>query len=317
MPLDTARIRRALVSNWSLKLLALLLAGLTFQTIRAAISFEVVYEVPIEFEAEKGIAVLEQDARIAEVTFQGSREDVRRLDQQLIKAVVRPKATDPKGSEIVQITDRNIEGIKGTGVRVVKVWPSLVRLTFDREDQKTVAVLKPRTVGKPLVGKAEVNFEPAFVTLRGPRRRLQDKTFVVTEPVDVDGRVESFAKRVKLLSPGDSWVSEIDPAEVTVNVTIVTESAEREWTNAPVLSVTRPGTEAVVRFEPPEVHVRLHGRTEQMEGVTWDSARVFVDCTDIEATGTYELPVKVYLPPATDLNVSTDPETVKVHFRKP
>jgi YbbR domain-containing protein len=299
--------------NWPLKLLAIGLAIMTYYAIRGAISFEVPIDVPIEIRVEPGIAILDQDTRSVRATFQGSQDDLSRLDQQQLRAVIRPKVTNPSGSEVVPITERNIQGAPGSS-RVVKVLPSQVTLTFDREDSRKVAVLRPKTMGTPLAGKVEIDYEPREVTIIGPKRRLADKEAVSTEPVDVDGRVESFTKRVKVLPPADTWVSQIEPSEISVHVNIVTETVARELDAVPVLTVARPEGIGGVDLDPPAVKATLYGRAEELDLVTAQDVRVFVDCTNLDPSANSERPVQVHLPAGVELTTTVVPETVKVTF---
>ena len=306
-------VRGLFRTNWELKLLALLLGAMSFYAIRGTTSFEVPYNVPLEVKVEKGIAILDQDPLTVDVTFRGSQQDLSDLDQRRIRAVVTPRETDAAGSVTVPVTPGDVTG--AAGVRVVKVRPNAVSLTFDRETEKKVAVRKPEILGRPLIGKAEAEYEPRFVTIRGPRRRLKDKESVSTEPVDVDGRVESFSKKVRVLPPGDAGVSQIEPAEVTVKVSIVTESVSREFEDVPVLAVIKPGRASDVYCEPAAVVVSLRGRAELLENLQPDSVTAFVDCTDLTVAATYELPVQVHLPPQVDVNAETVPKTVTVFLK--
>lgn len=307
-------IKSVFVKNWSLKVLALLLGMLSFYAVRGAISFEVPYTVPIEVQMGPGMAVLDKSITSVEVTFGGSQDDLRRLDQTQIKAVVKPRETNPGGSEMVTIRPRNIVG--NGKVRVLSIRPGTLRLLYDREATRDVLVLKPQTTGVPLIGRAEVDHEPKAVKLRGPKRRLAHISAVSCEPVDVDGRVESFTRKVAVRSPGDAWVYEIEPREITVTVTIVTERISRTVTNLPVLTVTQPGASASIEVAPRMVDVDLMGRSEALEGIPRDAVRVYVNCVDLEAGASYELPVGVYLPPEIDVSTVVKPATVKVRLRE-
>ena len=303
-------IKQLFVQNWGLKLLAILLGLLTYYLIRGATSFEVPYNLPVVVNVGAGIAVLDQTPRTVDVTFRGAQESLRRLDQKQMRVVIRPTADSPAGSETVTISPRNIEGARE--VRAVSIRPSRVTVSFDREIQKQVSVIKPKAVGRPLLGKVEVAYEPRAVTLRGPKRRLADVTSVSTEPVDVEGRMESFEKPVRVLSPGSSWVSEIDPPEVLVKVSIVMDTVDRLFTNVTVWAVTEPAAEVDVRFEPATVNVVLHGREEQIGGLAPDTVQAFVNCVGLGKSATYELPVQVHLPPETDVSTTVEPKTVQV-----
>ncbi len=307
-------IKSLFVKNWTLKVLAILLGALSFYAIRGAISFEVPYTVPIEVQMGPGMAVLDKSITSVDVTFGGSQDDLRRLDQTQLKAVVKPRETNAGGSEVVTIRSEHIVG--HGKVRVLSIRPSTLTLSYDREAERDVIVLKPKMVGVPLMGRAEIDYEPKAVKLRGPRRRLAHISAVSCAPVDVDGRVESFTRKVAVLSPGDAWVYQIEPREVTAEVTIVTERISRTVTNVSVLAVTQPGAPACVGIEPRMVDVVLMGRSEVLEGISRDAVRVYVNCVDLEANAHYELPVAVHVPPEVDVVTRVRPETVKVHLRE-
>ncbi len=311
-PLDV--IKSVFVKNWTLKVLAVLLGALSFYAIRGAISFEVPYRAPIEVQMGPGMAVLDKSITSVEVTFGGSQEDLRRIDQSQLKAVVKPRETNPGGSEVVTIRPEHIVG-QGK-VRVLSIRPSTLTLSYDREAERDVIVLKPKAVGVPLMGRAEIDYEPKAVRLRGPKRRLAHISAVSCEPVDVDGRVESFTRKVKVLSPGDAWVYQIDPPEITADVTILTERISRTVTNVAVLAVTQPGSPVCVNIDPRVVDVVLMGRSEVLEGIARDAVRVYVNCVDLEADASYELPVGVHLPSEAEVATLVRPETVKVQLRE-
>ena len=305
-------LKKQILPNWNLKLSAVLLAALTYYAIRGATGFEVTYEVPLEIKVQKGIAILDQDARQVEVTFRGTQDDVRQLDQRLIKAVIDVRGKEASGSREIAIHPRDIEGHSGT--TVVKIHPSVATVFLDHEAEKEVPVAKPKTIGKPLVGKAEVDYEPKSVVIRGPERRLTEQYVVLTEPVDVDGRVESFTKRVHVLPPSDTWLSSIDPSEINVRVTIIAESASSEFPDVPVLAAMPSGETRSVHLSPDKIRVVLHGRPEVLETITAESVKAFVEVGGLDKSASYELPVRVHVPAGADVAPTAIPSTVKVSF---
>jgi len=310
------RIRRVFTRNGRLKLAALVLAALSFYTIRGLTGLEINYDVPLQVEVGKGVAILERETQTVQVTFRGSPEDLRRLEQKRIKAVLRPREVALEGSETVPVGPRNIEG--ASGVTVVDVKPSAVTLTFDREDEKLVRVESPQTIGTPLIGRAELSYEPKFVTVRGPHLRLEELEAVSTEPVDVDGRVEPFSRPVRVLRPSGAWEPVIEPAEITVRVDIVKEIVTRRIENVPVLAVVTPESETDLLFDPPFVTVAIRGRPAVIDGIEQRRVKAFVDCVDLETAETNRVPVVVHLPPvAGTIEVSSEPDAVRVIRAEP
>jgi YbbR domain-containing protein len=305
------------IRNPGLKLLSFVLAVLSFYAIRGATSATVVHEVPVNVEVEEGIAVLSQDPSLVRVTFRGAREDLRALDPGRLTAAVRALASNPGGAETIPVRPRDIQGF--SGVSAVQIEPSSVQLTFDREVEKTFAVADPKITGTPLAGTVEVDYEPKTVRVRGPKRRLlEDRLGLVnTEPVDVEGRVASFEKRVRVLVPHES-VSRIEPPEITVRVKIVTRSGARTWDDVPVLALLDGRSGVRLHFEPPTVAVTLRGNEELLEKMNPKSIRVFVECEGLDQLGTYELPVNVHVPPRLDLkSTDVEPDAVRVVFSAP
>lgn len=325
MPFDLEAVRqgpsrlwRMLANNAWLKLLALAVGALSYFGIRNEMSFEVRYEVPIKVEVAEGIAVLDQQPTAALVTLRGSQEDLRELDQSRLSVVVQAKASDPSGSEMVSLRPRDVKG--AGAVRPTTLTPPHVVVTFDVEDERPFPVQAPTAIGQPVIGHAELSFEPRAVLIRGPRRQLNrmqiEGVKVKTEPVDVDGRVNSFSKRVRVLSPGTTWVSHIEPQEITVNVEIVTETVVREWTNMAVLAVTEPGFSGRLRIDPPTVLVRVSGGAETVSNLSSNAVRAFVDVGRLEPARTSSVPVHVYVPGLRPQEASARPSSVRVHLEE-
>jgi YbbR domain-containing protein len=299
-----------LFRNWALKLVALFLGAASYLAILGATGYEVIYRLPVEVTVEPGIAILDQDNRFVDVTFRGSQEDLRRLDQRQLKIVVKPRVAETSGSETVRLDPHDVE--RPQGVAVAGLRPSTVKLTFDREAHKSVEVLKPVTVGMPLMGHVELDYSPKTVTLTGPGQRISGKNAVVTEPVDVDGRVASFEKRVRVLPPSDTAVSQVEPPEVTVKIRIVTDTETRQWERVPVALITEAGQGGVFHVEPEVVTVIGSGRAEIIAKIEPQSLKSFVDCRKLGSGLNFELPVEIVWPAAEGVRFEVRPPVVKV-----
>lgn len=305
-------LRTLIINNWVLKLIAVILGTTSFYAIRAVTGIEMQYNVPVYVKVEKGFAVLGQSPHTVEVTFRGSRDDLRGQMMEGIRAVVRPKEAPSEGLHRIPIGPGNIEG--AFRVTPISVRPSHVTVTFDREDQKLVAVEEPQLVGRPLVGRARVTWEPHLVSVRGPQSRLSDLASLPTEPIDVEGRVESFAQNLRILVAGERGILEVRPAEVRAKVEILTEMAKREFPNVRVLTAVPGGSVGRIVVEPPTVKVVLRGRAEFLDSLANEKLEAFVAYSATNHPVNAELPVRVALPPGKDASVEVEPPTVRVRI---
>ncbi len=309
-----ARVKFYTTHNIGLKLLALFLAAASWYGIRKAISFEVTTpDVRLEITPPPGYAVQYQSEASIDVTFLGSQEDIRFLDVKQLEVAVGLKMVDADGPYEVFLAPEHVMGARG--VRPIRLNPTRVRVELDREDEKQVPV-RPRIVGRPLSGQVESSTsDPATVTLRGPARKLRQIDQVMTAPIDVDGRIESFARRVPILQPSDAWAARIAPSETMVEVIIAVTPAQRDWPQQPVLALLTPGSRYQVTIEPARVDITLTGKAETLDRLTDYRPRVTVDCTALKPNADYELPVHV-TPPDLDVEIHTDPPGVRVTIQE-
>lgn len=308
--------KNKLLNNIGLKLLALALAVASWYAIRETISFEItIPDIPLELRLSEGWAIFKQSANTVTVTFRGSQEDIRLTDHKQIKAVVELPTNAIAGSGEIPVTPHDIQGARN--VRAVHVEPGQVTISLDLEAEKRVPV-KSRTAGKPLSGEVEeLICEPAIVLLRGPAQQLKQTEWVYTEPVDVDGRLEGFVKRCRVLPPSNTWTPHIEPTEVQVKVVIVEKTETLEWKDLPVNAVTKPNTPVSVTLTPARATVVLTGSADTLETLKKTTPKVFVDCIDLDPSLTYDLPVTIHVPPGQAVTATADPAFVHVTFGKP
>lgn len=305
-------LKEILLNNWMLKILAVIMGVISFYAIRqGAINFEVPYEVPVEVKVEKGVAILDQNPRTVEVTFRGSQEDVRQLSMRQIKIVIQPQSGEYAGAEEkIILKPENVEGVHG--VRVAGIKPDQIQVILDREDEKKVPVAKPKSTGKPFTGTVEIEYEPKSVTLKGPRKRLQGVSILETEPVDVEGRLVSFAKNIAVLPPSDVPGLTISPPEIEARVNITTETATRSFTNIIVRALSSAGNIHNIQLDPSAVKVVIHGRKDLVNAISDQAISAFVDIRGVEKDANVVLPVNVYIKGGEALEVTVDPENIKV-----
>ena len=305
-----------LLHNSGIKILALLAAVVSWLAIQETISFEVVLpDIPLEIHVAEGWAILHQSEHTVRVTFKGSQNDIGQMDPKQIKAIVDLRTNSIAGSGKIVVPLSAIKAPRN--VRPIRVEPSRVQVSLDREQEKKVPV-QSRAVGKPFAGEVEALIcEPAVVTLRGPAQQLQQTEWVYTESVDVEGRVEGFTKRCRVLMPSDTWTPVIEPPEVQVSVMISARTETVEWDNVPVLVVGQPQALWTVDVLPSRVRVVLTGSPETLEDLQALAPKAFVECLELDPSLIYDLPVQVFLPLGKAVSATVEPHTVRVVVSKP
>lgn len=314
MPSKRKRLIALFTENLLLKVLALLLAAASIYAIQRVTNQLEEFEIPIVVQVEKGVAVLRQDARTAYITCRGSLDDLKRFDAEQLRMVVAPKGIGTAGTEQVPIGPNNIAGPL-RGVSVIKVRPGIVNLTFDREIERKITIAKPELAGRPLLGKAEVEYEPKIASVRGPEQQLINLKILRTGPIDVDGAVDSFARNLRILTDAESGVWEVKPAEITARVSIATEAISKEWKDLPVMALRETGPALDIRFSPSRVDFSVLGSPQAVSRIEPDDIRIFVDCTDIMKPGLYTMPAAAHLHGGMEVSQAVNPPMISVTVR--
>lgn len=314
MRVELTSFLRGLLTDVRWKIAALAVAVVVFYAIRAKISDTVTLSVPVEAEKEPGLAVLKAEPFSVRVTFRGAYTDLQQLGLRELRVLLRPRANASGGAERVRIRAGDVRG-HPAGARVVGLDPEFVLLTFDRQDEMLLPVAPPPVEGKPLRGRVELDYAPRVVLVKGAHRQLQEWKaagfHLQTDPIDVEGCVQSFTKSVAIATPGAAWQADVSPHEVSVKINIVTEQSTREMRDLPVLLAAPPNRKGMWLVLPPTVQVRLTGRAEVVAAVAPEDLVVLVDARRAPADEPVVSPVQVLLPPGLAVDaVECEPATV-------
>lgn len=300
-----------LLRNLKAKLIAFLLAVVTWYVVHGAISHE--YElvnVPVTVSLTPGWAVLERSAESVSIRFRGSREDIRELNSEDVQVIVDLRGAEQQGERQVILQPQDV---KAPGnARPLSFRPSTLIFTLDVEEEKIVAV-KSDLVGElpPGIEMESVKTEPATVRLVGPKTLLAEVNEVRTKPLDLDARLVSFEERVDIVPTELGSEIRIDPGKVTVGMKLVQRSAELDVKELPVRALFRAGANPQISFDPGIVDVVLSGQPEVLNKIQTKSLLAYVDCSSIETAAEYELPVRIDVPPRISVS-EVRPAVIKV-----
>jgi hypothetical protein len=308
------------LNNGYWKLLSLVIAILVYFSIRADISYVRVVSVPVETELEsgaEGTAIWSVEPRSVQVTLRGSYSDVSQVAVSSMRCVVHPKQRKsmPLDTVSVKVRASNLQGVRE--VRVAKIEPSVVVIKFDVPISLRLGVAPPALEGKAR-GTVQLVYDQTNAVVKGSRRLLSPldvaKTQIMPEPIDVDGRSQTFSTRVRLFPPGDAVNAVVEPPDMVVNVMITSEKATARIEHVPVIVSQPPASPARWRPSPEWVDVELTGRSEIVKAVTFDQVVAMVNGNvPLTMAATNEVPVLVNLRQGLAVDgVKTLPESVKL-----
>jgi len=307
-------LKQAVLNNKGLKSLSALLAVITWHAIQGVISHtKPVTGIPVQIDPGAGWSILDRSADTVDVLFKGSREDIAMLSRDQLRIVKTIGGRRQPGSATLRLSPRDVRG--ASGLWPEEILPAEIRVTLDREQQKTVPV-QTEIEGRLPPGYAiqKVTSIPPTVTLRGPRQALAQIQSVRVRPIDVTDRTQPFRVRLPLPIASQAWSGQIQPQAVTVSVTIVEQSAIRTFRNLPITVLTRPDSPFSVSITPDRATVTAKTRTERAHTFKERQVVVFVDCTEREAAGTFDLPLQVKTPSGVDISL-LEPEKARVVLR--
>jgi len=182
--------RNHVFNNLWLKLVALGLAFLLWWAVGHDPTVEAVVTAPLEFHhAPPDLEMSLDGPTQVRVRVQGPERTIRSLTPADVRATVDLGGADI-GEQTFDLTASQIH--LPDGLQVVEIDPSQIRITFDRSATRSVEV-RPRVIGSLVTGYHIVNVtaDPDKIEVVGPRRRVDEVTDAITDPVDATGVVGS------------------------------------------------------------------------------------------------------------------------------
>lgn len=305
--------KRFRLSGLLLRLLSLVLAIVVWYSIKENISFvSELPSVPVSIELPANWAILEKSADTVKVQFRGTREDIRDLTRDQVRIQYSFVGELDKGEKVIVLEPRHV--ITTTGAKPLYIKPSRITLRLDREGSRILPVKADLQGRLPEgINVDQVTVDPAQVEVFGPESSLGEIEFLRTQPVELEGKAQSFMSRVALVSPSRVWDARLEPDAVNVKVQIsdAVSLVERELAEVKVLVLVGQGRFRRVKIEPAVVRIVLSGTPDVMQSLDEKSVSAFVNCSDVERVTGYELDVHLNLPPGVYVE-KMEPESVKV-----
>lgn len=314
-------LQMLVLNNGYWKLLALVIAILLYFTIRTEISHNKLFTVPVEIENEssaKETAIWSVQPPSVQVRVRGSYTAVNEIDATKLKCVIRARRKNDSTLNTVSIKVRpgNIQGTRSA--RIAKIEPAVITVEFDDPKSIELAIAPPELKGTAR-GTVSLSYSVTNAIVTGSLRLLKDldvaNTRIQCEPIDVEGRLESFTARLRLVPPGDAANVKVEPPDIAVKVTIISQNIIKTNEHLRVNIQSRPESSVIKwRAEPEFVDILVRGPVKHLEEEKSLYALPSVNVNIPLVPGeTNEVPVIIYLRQGLSVDwVKAVPDKVKL-----
>jgi len=207
------------ISNWSLKLLSLLLAFTVWFVVsaprRESIS-ERAFAVPLALVGmPRDLVITTSVPDTVSVRLRGRVSDFRSLSSANLEVPLDLRTVVP--GDITYTIRPQLINVPPQ-VEVISIDPNKVRFRVELVRQKVVPI-RPLLVGAPHEGYVvgDVTLTPENALVSGPASQIRNVAEVSTERINMTGRTEPFAQNVAVVSDS-SLIRIVEPLMVQVTV---------------------------------------------------------------------------------------------------
>lgn len=181
-------------------------------------------------------------------------------------------------------------------IKVKSIIPERIVVSLDKVVRKRLPIVA-NLVNNPAAGyvvkKDAIRLDPNAVLVSGAKSVLEEVTFVLTEPIDIIGRIRSFRKRVSLKSSSDYEVMNENDTEVYIPIS--EEFSQYAFEDVPILVLNGPKKNYEVTVDPMKVTFSVQGAKQTIDRMVQDKMFVYVDVVEL-GVGKYKLPLQLDLP---------------------
>jgi YbbR domain-containing protein len=302
--------------NKGLKLTALLLALLSWMAIQEITSYEQRFlNIPVRVQHDIGMSVQDTNPQTLDVRLRGTRSEILALNERDLRIEIDLRGQPFEEDLLIDVTEKQV--IFPGGARVVDVEPSAVHLRMDQSISRRAVVI-PETKGVVQDGYTleSITSEPEWVTLRGSQRLVGAVERVLTQAIDLGGKVQSFESRVRLVPPSPNWPARMEPESVLVRVDIAESFVERVIPNIPLHVMRNPGDFTPLKLSHESVTLTIKGNPDVLEKLSVGDLQAYVRTGSLKLGEEITRPVLLDVPTRVRM-VSVEPSKISMQQLPP
>ena len=268
----------ALVRNWPLKLLSVLLAFALWVAVTSEGVIVQDFTVPVEIALRNGLTLVGPYPNNGEVRLRGPETVLRRIDplRHEMELLVDLSEATP-GERTVQLQGDDVIGVP-RGVEVAQITPNRLSLVvaeaLTREIPVAVSFLGEPPSGYHFYGARAT---PETLTIDGPKAQVEAMIHVRTDPISLEQRTEPFVARVGAV-PDSPEVRVLGTRLILVRVEVDAVPTAITFDAVPVVLV---GQLFEASTTPSDLRVILSGPPALLESIEPEQIRAVVDVSGL------------------------------------
>jgi YbbR domain-containing protein len=296
--------------NWPAKVISIALALVLFIFYRMSLLEERFFSVPLQVETDQGLVPASSYPRMVRVTLRGDANTIYPILEEDVEAYIDLAKYTETGTYRAAIQVRK----KGTALIAepleIGVDPLELTLELDRRLSKNVH-LTANFQGslEPGYELSSHTLDPSQVVVDGPAKLLENINELSTDFIERSGRNTDFSATVHILNRDPLLVIRGN-GTAEFRGFIRERTAAEDFRNQPI-QINNLNDDFTGVLSIASGFVRLEGGQRSIQELPAGQITLTVDCSLIDSTGDYLLPVTVIVPPLFAL-IRQNPENVTV-----
>jgi YbbR domain-containing protein len=272
-------------------------------------SIEVERNVVFSVSPPEGMTLVGGNVRQVKVLLSAPRNVLALITTETLEGACEIGDAVESGNYSFDLQERDFK-IPHHGIKIVDINPKRLTVTLDEVKTKKLSV-KANIVGEPAEGY-RIDFENIFIDptaalVKGPQSVLIETDEILTDAIDVVGRVRSFRIRVPLRK---SSQYEVESKElIDVMVPIKQEGFERVIENVSINVMHAAIKNFSVTVDPSTVDLKLKGPKNILTKLEKKNLLAYVNVSEL-SRGEYQLPLMLSVP--SEITLVGDVPIIKV-----
>ena len=289
------RLFETIMENWPAKVICFGLALVLYLVHITSLLDRKTYTVPLKVVADGGMYPMSDYPEYVRITVRSTAENIAETLQSDFTATLDLTKYEQEGSFSVPVSVHLAPKLLLMDPFEIKLTPESVSMRLEEKTLKYVSVV-PALSGEVQHGYAvtKTSVDPATVEIVGPRSAVGETNQVYTSAIDVTSLTAPKTFEASLQNINSLLT--INPAKsYTVHIEVAEESLVKKFSDVPVRLLFLP--EAFeAEGDAPKISFDVAGTVPTLEDYELSEGAVYADCSAIDKTGTYDLPVHIILP---------------------